>query len=287
MKEQAFTFGAGDALVGIFCKPTNVLANSPVVLLTNAGVLPRQGPHRANVRIARALAELGIASLRFDLAGNGDSLPIGNPAGLGAQATVDIKSAMDWAQRQEGADTFLIFGICSGGIFGFNVALADERVAGLFMFDGYGYRSRWTMPIRHFKRAASRSPGELIAAIRRRLAPTGADVANGAGEQAEERLSDVNPLANPPLPEFVAAMQQLTNRGADVIIAYGGSILEWYSYARQFTDVFGAYDFCPRVRNAYCPDVDHTLLTRHAQQRMVGMVCDWAQNWTRTAASRG
>lgn len=287
MKEHAFTFGAGDALVGIFCKPTNALANAPVVLLTNSGVLPRQGPHRANVRIARALAELGIPSLRFDLSGHGDSLPIGNPAGLGAQAAVDIKSAMDWAQRQEGADKFLIFGICSAGIFGFNVALTDERVAGLFMFDGYGYPTRWTMPVRHFKRAISRSPSEFIAAIQRRLAPKGDGIANDAEEQAEERLSDVNPLANPPLPEFVAAMRQITGRGVDVIISYGGSILEWYSYARQFKDVFGAYDFYPRMRNAYYPDVDHTLFTRHAQQRMVGMVCDWAQNWTRTAASRG
>lgn len=273
MTEQALTFGPDDALVGVFAKPATAKASAPVVLLTNAGVLPRQGAHRMNVKIARALAEKGIASLRFDLSGNGDSLSIGNTDGVIAQARNDFKSAMDWVQSNAGASSFLVFGVCSSAVHAYNIALADSRVAGLLMFDGFWYRSRFTTIVRDLKRAADGDWASRFAAIKRRL--TTAQIEAAPQEESADLLAANNPFGSPPLADYTAALQTLVDRGTDIYILYGGSVIDSYSYAGQFKDVFGDEPFYPHVRCEYHPDIDHTFISRHGQKKMVRLACDW------------
>jgi dienelactone hydrolase len=275
--QRAVTFGANDALVGVLSSPANLRQGAPVVLLTNAGVLPRQGPHRINVRIAQALASEGIPSMRVDLSGHGDSLSIGNAADICAQAVLDLKSAMDWVQQSTGASRFLMFGVCSGAVNGYNLALADERIAGVLMFDGYWYRSRWTTPVRDLKRAMDVDWRGRAAAIRRRVLSHRKKDAQNAPAVALDLLSAGNPYAPPPLASFTDAMQRLVDRGTDVFIVYSGSILEYYSYAGQFKDVFGGYPFFPHVRCEFHPDIDHTFIIRQAQNRMVDLTCGWVR----------
>lgn len=285
MKQQAVTFGENDALVGVLSTPANARRNAPVMLLTNAGVLPRQGPHRMNVRIARALAREGIASLRFDLSGHGDSLSIGNLDGICAQSVRDLKSAMDWIEQTNGPTSFLVFGICSSAVNAYNVALADQRVAGIMMFDGYWYRSRWTTIVRDLKRALCADWRERAAAIARRLFPQKMQDQTSAAEEVSNVLSSSNPFGNPPLASFTDAMQRLVDRGTDIFIVYGGTIIDYYSYAGQFKDVFGNYPFFPHVRCEYHPDLDHTFMTRHAQNQMVALSCGWASDHVSKAAT--
>lgn len=288
MKQQAVTFGENDALVGVLSTPANAKQNAPVVLLTNAGVLPRQGPHRMNVRIARALAEEGISSLRFDLSGHGDSLSIGNPAGICAQSVLDLKSAMDWIEKTTSPSNFLVFGICSGAVNAYNVALADERVAGVMMFDGYWYRSRWTTLVRDLKRAMRAGWRERAAVIARRIVPQKTQKEPSVPEEAADLLSSNNPFGNPPLASFADAMQRLVDRGTNVFLVYGGSVIDHYSYARQFKDVFGSYAFFPHVRCEYHPNLDHTFISRHAQNQMVALSCGWASDHVdKTATDNG
>lgn len=72
MTEQAFTFDcAGDALLGILHQPA---APGPIGLLVLVGGPQyRVGPHRQYVHLARAAAAAGIAAMRFDYRGVGDS----------------------------------------------------------------------------------------------------------------------------------------------------------------------------------------------------------------------
>ncbi|GGF10734.1 hydrolase 1, exosortase A system-associated [Aliidongia dinghuensis] len=70
--EEAVTFFcAGDRLLGILTRP-RAKAELGLVILPG-GLQTRVGAHRQNVLLARALAEQGVATLRFDGRGMGDS----------------------------------------------------------------------------------------------------------------------------------------------------------------------------------------------------------------------
>lgn len=278
MTQQIATFGPNGTLLGVLSMPKDIQAGAPVVLLTNSGVLSRQGPHRINVRIAHALQDAGIPTLRFDLSGHGDSQPIANVDGDRVQAVADMKSAMDWVQKKTSISRFYVFGICSGAVNAYDAAQADERVAGIMMLDGLWYRSRWTLPMRHYKRAKVVGWGGSIAAVRRRIFP------NSSSDQAVDAAPVIDFLpgddayGNPPKPAFVKTMQRLIERGTSVFFIYGGSVLDYYSYNGQFKHVFGRHAFFPHVRCEYHPEIDHTLISRHAQKRLIELICDWVRS---------
>src|SRR5947209_19874477 len=80
------------------------------------------------VVMARELARSGIASLRLDLAGIGDSEapPEGAPA-LYTVLTDDIRAAIDWLELR-GIRDLTVFGSCSGAYQAFHAAISDRRI---------------------------------------------------------------------------------------------------------------------------------------------------------------
>lgn len=282
MRQTAVTFGPQSALFGILTEPETSGPDVPVMLLFNSGLLPRQGPHRMNARIARDLAEVGMASLRFDLSGLGDSQAIGSESGSRAQAVRDLKSAMDWLSRTRGTRRFLVFGICSGALVGYDLAQLDERVAGLTMFDGNWYRSRWTTLVRHYKIVRLRGFGNALSAVGRRIVQR--SEAAAPPPEAPTFLTDF--MGNPPIESYIGVMQGLVDRGVDVQVIYSGSIIDYYSYGAQFKHVFGKYPFYRKIQCRYEPDVDHTLVTKQAQQRMLEIIRDWGRSYVPEATVR-
>lgn len=116
------------------------------VVLLNVGIIHRMGPHRFNAKLARALAREGWATLRMDLSGQGDSGTPDEALPYEQQAVTDLQATMDHFQRLCKVEKFAIAGICSGAYNGLAAALADHRVAALWMLDGYAYptaRTRW------------------------------------------------------------------------------------------------------------------------------------------------
>ena len=135
-REEALCFGENGRLFGVLCRPAEGSA-SKVVIMGNAGRDPHYGAARQNVALARRLARLGIASLRMDFVGLGDSI---GPAGeedvlsnvLRVERTPDLRAAIDALQRV-GFETFILQGLCSGGYHAFHAALGDARVEGLIL----------------------------------------------------------------------------------------------------------------------------------------------------------
>ena len=74
-KEKVILFGNKARLVGISTEPNSKThaKTLPGVLFWNAGLLPKVGPFRLFVDVARRLSELGFLSFRFDVSGKGDS----------------------------------------------------------------------------------------------------------------------------------------------------------------------------------------------------------------------
>lgn len=269
MNELPLVFGPLSNLVGVLTLPAFGGPPPLAVLLFNAGVLPRIGPHRLNVRLARALAAAGHACLRFDLAGQGDSKGLAADGDFRTQAVADLRCAMDHLEQAHGIRRFALLGVCSGAVAAFAAALADPRVAGVLMFDGYWYRSRWTTLVWRWKRLRSASWSMLAASLRRRL------LARGAARQAT-LFDAASATANPPRAAFAAGLQALVGREASVLLVYSGSVMECYSYAGQFRHVFGREPFFDAVRCEFHPDIDHTFVTGDMQQRMVARVNAWA-----------
>ena len=134
--ETPLRFVADRQLVGIFCRPRGAVAKD-AVLITNTGVDPHYGFGRFSVDLARRLAAAGVASLRFDFAGLGDSL--GRPGKENVVSGIfesdrrpDVSAAID-ALEQLGLDRFAIGGVCSGAYHALQGALFDERLRALFL----------------------------------------------------------------------------------------------------------------------------------------------------------
>jgi pimeloyl-ACP methyl ester carboxylesterase len=104
------------------------------VIFINAGLIHHVGPHRLHVRLAHGLAAHGIASLRLDLSGIGDSpprtdhLPIHD---LVRREPADAITALSGL----GLRRFVLIGLCSGAYSAFHVACDDERVTAAVMIN--------------------------------------------------------------------------------------------------------------------------------------------------------
>lgn len=280
MTETPQLFGSDASLVGVLTQPDGAPRSEVAFLTFNAGVIPRIGPHRLNVKLARTLAKAGETSFRFDLSGQGDSRSAVDTEGdFWAQAVRDLRSAMDHLEQHFGIRQFALIGVCSGAVNVFAAAQADPRVVGVLMFDGHWYGTRWSRLVRHWKRFRDISWAEVVtAAVRRasgRLTPKAAGLA--PGESAS---------ANPPRDVFVRALQVLVDRRVAVFFMYSGSSIEYYSYAGQFRDAFGREAFFDKVRCDFRPDLDHTLISLAAQQRMIDVVSGWVPEVQRASANQ-
>jgi len=130
--ETPVVFGEG-RYVGVFCQPRCALESAPAVLLVNAGAVHRIGDGRLAVLMARRLAEQGIASLRMDLGGLGDSLHHESAPMLEAiyalHSVTDATAGVEWLMAA-GHQEVVVFGVCSGAYVSIHTALAHPRVVG-------------------------------------------------------------------------------------------------------------------------------------------------------------
>jgi pimeloyl-ACP methyl ester carboxylesterase len=136
--ETPLHFGSRGQLFGILCQPENMRTND-VVLVVNTGRDPRHSPGRFNVEFSRILARQGIASLRFDFSGLGDSL--GSPGQESILSSLmdhdrsdDLSAAIDMLERL-GFRRFTAYGLCAGAYHSMRAAVADQRISRLLLIN--------------------------------------------------------------------------------------------------------------------------------------------------------
>jgi hypothetical protein len=277
-------FGPESTLVGVVTQPDGKAAADIACLTFNAGVIPRFGPHRFNVKLARHLATAGIVSMRFDISGLGDSRPALTGRNFLQQAVVDIRAAMDFLEQHHGIRRFALIGNCSGAVHIYWASLADERVVGSLMFDGFCYRTRWTRLVRHWKRLRAGTLRSTAIAIGHRLA-TALSIRSRSKNKAEASMFEADDShATPPREQYCHDLQTLVDRGVSVFLVFSGGNFDYYSYAGQFRDCFAKEPFVDRVRCDHMPEIDHTLLNLDAQRSFIGVIHDWIAG---IAKSRG
>lgn len=273
MNETALRLGPDQNLVAILT-PAEVQPRPVAVLLLNAGVIHRIGPHRTSVKLARRLAADGHTCVRFDVSGVGDSRPPRDAAEFRVQAVNDVRAVMDHLEREYGFHSFALFGICAGAVNAYATALVDPRVTGAFMVDGYLF-TNWKTHL-HRALALWRAYGaaELLAKVMRVLARPLSKRATSADRNGEDSSPSTH---HPTRDEFAADLQSMTDRGVRVALMCTGSFLEKHSYVGQWRDTFRGHGFVDKVQDLFAPDIDHTMTTLAAQHRLLDLVAHWAQ----------
>ena len=132
--EAPINFGPDASLFGILSVPIRLVPNAPAVLVANTSANPRWGNARIAVDLARGLAAEGVAVLRMDASGMGDTAPqtgdVGRPYADAVTRDV-LHAAEELARRTQ--RPVAVLGICSGAYHALQAACRDARVDGLIL----------------------------------------------------------------------------------------------------------------------------------------------------------
>ena len=256
--ETIVRFGPDARLVGIL-SGAGLPSDAPVLVLPNAGLIPRAGPFRLHVQLARRLAPLGLRTFRFDLPGVGESARI---AGLDPREAT-LAALEHLCANLQGA-RFAVGGICSAADVGWITALSNEKVAGVVMLDGMCYAGPW-FQLARIRAALRRGPVHCLGVARRLV----------RRNRAEADTPPMDLRNWPPLEQARAQMATLLARGVRMLCIYSGGIGDYFLDARQFGWTFGAAARDPRVTLHHWRDCDHTYFARRHRERLLDTIVTW------------
>jgi dienelactone hydrolase len=288
VREQPVQLGADGHLVGVLARPGAAEvpgagagpAARPVVIFLNAGVLHRVGPHRLHVILARRLAAAGIASLRLDLSGIGDSRAVPGALSFRESAVADTRAAIDWLAGELGAGAaprVVLFGLCSGADNALATAAADPRVAAIAIVDPPAYAT----PRARMRRVAARvqrlgsvravarwGADALLRRVRARLRPA-------AAPRGDDDVEYTGGREVPPAELYRAQLGALIRRGVAVLSIYSGALGERYNHADQLFELFP--ELRGKVDRAYFPAANHMFTELDVQADLVAAVTAWIE----------
>lgn len=284
-REEPVRFGPEGALFGILCKPARARAEAPLYILLNRGLNAHVGWRRVSVEHARGLAAAGIASLRFDVAGLGESRDEpGRPANLiySDLLVPDISAAIDLVLAR-GHTRVALTGVCSGAYMALVAAHADPRVTDVVAVNAqrlvWNPREDPDEVIRYGLRSMNdyvgdiRSRGALRKLIRsrRRIVPALRFLAKRAMRRAlaEVPIALRSRLAASSVAGLVARrFEAFAARGTRVTLLFSQTDPGLAELAHYYGP--GGRDLAyPNVTLSIIPGSDHNLTTREASDWML------------------
>ena len=269
--EEVLQLGPQQHLMAVWTAPNGQVDPALVAIFINAGVIHRIGPHRMHVKLARELAANGIGCLRLDLSGIGDSRAPLDAADFRTQAVRDIRLVLDAVQDRTGCESFCLVGLCSGAAHAQAAALADHRVKGIFLIDGYMYPT-WRGRLHFLRRMlAAYGPQQTVARLVRNLSARVLSLG-----RAEPGPSAAPPETQRTAKAFATDMQSLVARGVDVCLLFTGSVLEVFAHRDHLRHGFGRFAWVEKVRCLFEPDVDHTLTLHRSQAVLSHHLRTWS-----------
>jgi len=280
MKERAVLLGKTKGLVGVVTEPRQITSakNRPAIILLNAGLMHRIGPNRIYVQIARRLAASGFLALRFDLSGIGDSGNRTDNLSLKDGVVSDVKEAMDFLAREEGARKFILVGICSGANNSLRVAQSDARVIGAVPIEAYyfatpGYHlyfyGRRLFNPKGWRRLVTmksdlwRTLGNYL--IRRGNSSTTGDGWSGRAGADGRKAFRV---------QIVAEIEHLLGRGVSLNFVYCVGSPSYYNHYRPLRHRTAS---SKEFRVTLFANADHTFTLLASQQSLVNSIHDWVK----------
>lgn len=146
---EAVTFeNEGQRLFGILHKPENVKTSLPAVVICHGLAGTKVGKYRLYVTLAESLAKAGIATLRFDFRGSGDSEGAFNDMSISSEVS-DTKAAIKFLTNFSWIDPSRIglLGRSLGGVIAILTAAQLEIFKSLALwappFSGRQWLEKW------------------------------------------------------------------------------------------------------------------------------------------------
>lgn len=262
MKESAVQFGPWERLSGVLSEPTSGDVRA-VFALANCGFIPRSGPCRVYTELARTLAHEGVAVLRYDLGGLGDSIAA-RDGRLIERTEREVAAAVDCLAQRFPNVPVAIGGICSGAEDSLRHAAVDERVQRVVLVDPFAWRTRgWA-----WRHLAFRVYRRALRALRLwRPAPGGFD-------------PDWVDFQHMEPDEATALLRACRDRGGRVHFVYTGGRRELFNHAEQLVKMFPHEDVSGYTSVDFHPALGHTQLMQAERDAIVGAI-------TRRLASLG
>jgi alpha-beta hydrolase superfamily lysophospholipase len=274
-------------LAAVWCDPAAPAgpAAGPVVVVCNAGRNPHTGWARGSVQLARALAGQGLPSLRFDLAGLGDSPPLPDAPAETLYHPVNfpqLRAVLDQVVLRHPARPVVVVGACSGGHLAFHEAVDDDRVRGLVLVNVQRFIWVEGMSLQ----AEMRSAGKSTQAYRqklfqadtwRRLLRGGVDVKYVATALLRRLWKKVHSRLQPPDPgprRIRDGFAALAQRGTHTLVLYSQDDGGRDDFARCVGADTTAFTRLAHTRQVLLPDADHDLTADWAQARLRQEVLD-------------
>jgi alpha/beta superfamily hydrolase len=222
------------------------------VLLLSSGALPRTGPNRVWVEMARRWATRGIPTVRLDLAGIGDAggedpKLVSDEGQYQSWRIDDVRRVLDHLEASAIADRFVLGGLCSGANCALQGALADSRVCGLLLINLF--LITWS--------------AKLIAARNRGVAIGDHDCESPVDnlDRAAERRQAAH---------AIAAFDQLRERGTETLLLFGEREALLQEFRRQ--GLLDQLHRWPNLRLERIPSRDQMFraqwLQRHVHERV-------------------
>jgi hypothetical protein len=283
MRERALLLGAGQNLVGVLCEPepAKKIAGAPAVLLWNVGIHHRVGAYRIFTDLARMLAAEGFTSIRFDVAGQGDSAPRRGVV-EGNAHVADVKEVMAFLEKKLGFTAFLPAAFCSGVDACHLLAVEDPRITGVIYIEPYAWRTPgfWV-----------RYPLRFLDAARwkRRMASKQADAGGAKGEEvaldpvaqeaAMQRDAGIVFSRTQPDPlVFGNELAAIVARGTRMLFLYFGGDTN-VNHAGQLWEMIGKSPSAlgGRVEEIFDGSADHILYRPADRARALDAMVAWTR----------
>ncbi|NHZ91351.1 hydrolase 1, exosortase A system-associated [Massilia sp. CCM 8733] len=281
-REDVLGFSCGDeALFGVLSVPAQPATRA--VLIVVGGPQYRVGSHRQFTTLARGLAAQGIAALRFDYRGMGDSHGAIRDFEVVGD---DLRAAVDnLFKALPGIEDVVIWGLCDGASAALFYAANDARVTGLVLLNPWvrtsGGHAKAT--IKHYYRARLFDP-ELWKKILRGQFNVGAAAASFlriAGAAVGKGGGGASAAAAAPasLPERMQA-GLARFRGKVLLIISGADLtaqefLDTAAGSAQWQGLLAA----PRVSRQTLLEADHTFSRRVWKDQVLDWTGDWLRSW--------
>lgn len=148
-RENVIIENCGQKIFGVIHRPISQ-GNYPVLLMCHGLGGNKIGKQRLHVVLSRQLASIGIASLRIDFRGSGDSEGEFSDMTIDGEVS-DVQAALNYLKNDPEVDPnrIAIFGRSFGGLVAILAALRDGSIKSMALwapvFNGNQWKEQWQM----------------------------------------------------------------------------------------------------------------------------------------------